>query len=167
MPNVVTIDRPEQLRALGHPLRLRVLEVLGDGKDLTNRQLAVRLGVDAGHLHFHVRLLLKAGLIELAPGAKGREKPYRAVSATIRVAPDLLASGVATDVHETLLKEVEQGWASFASSGRFRSAQLTIRVDAETLRTLFRELVEKAATLEDSKHEPRVVSFFSHPARHE
>jgi DNA-binding transcriptional ArsR family regulator len=29
MRDTLTIDRPEQLKALGHPLRLRVLEELG------------------------------------------------------------------------------------------------------------------------------------------
>src|SRR5215813_1363765 len=94
--DVLTLDRPEQLKALGHPLRLRVLETLGagDGECLTNRELASRLDVDPGHLHFHVRMLLKAGLIEFADrGASGREKPYKSVARTIRVHPDLLASG--------------------------------------------------------------------------
>ena len=31
LADVLTVDRPEQLKALGHPLRLRVLEVLGEG----------------------------------------------------------------------------------------------------------------------------------------
>ena len=69
MRETLTVDRPEQLKALGHPLRLRVLEELGSKTEsLTNRELAQRLGVDPGHLHFHVRMLQKAGLIELADG---------------------------------------------------------------------------------------------------
>src|SRR6267378_2897731 len=92
--DVLMIERAEQLKALGHPLRLRVLEMLGgEGeKPLTNRELAQRLGVDPGHLHFHVRMLLRAGIIERAQGGKGREKPYRAVATTMRVAPQLLQS---------------------------------------------------------------------------
>jgi len=37
--DVLTLDKPEQLKALGHPLRLRVLETLGagDSEHLTNR----------------------------------------------------------------------------------------------------------------------------------
>ena len=63
---VLTISRPDQLKALGHPLRLRVLEMLGEeaGQAFTNRELAGRIGIDPGHLHFHVRMLLKAGLIQ-------------------------------------------------------------------------------------------------------
>ena len=72
--DVLTLDKPEQLKALGHPLRLRVLETLGaaDTEHMTNRELAGRLGVDPGHLHFHVRMLLRAGLIELAEAGQGR-----------------------------------------------------------------------------------------------
>src|SRR3712207_5798625 len=37
---VLTVSRPEQLKALGHPLRLRVLELLGESEEqLTNREL--------------------------------------------------------------------------------------------------------------------------------
>jgi DNA-binding transcriptional ArsR family regulator len=44
--DVLTLDRPEQLKALGHPLRLRVLEMLGEetAEPLTNRELAGRIG---------------------------------------------------------------------------------------------------------------------------
>src|SRR5512132_3351944 len=90
--DVFTIERAEQLKALGHPLRLRVLEMLGDegGEPLTNRELAQKLSVDPGHLHFHVRMLLRAGLIERVASAKGREKPYRAAAKTLKVAPELV-----------------------------------------------------------------------------
>ena len=53
-------------------------------------RFGVRLGVDPGHLHFHVKMLLKAGLIERADSGRGREKPYRALAKTVRVAPQLL-----------------------------------------------------------------------------
>src|SRR5580765_1287038 len=108
--DVLTLDKPEQLKALGHPLRLRVLETLGagDGETLTNRELASRLDVDPGHLHFHVRMLLRAGLIELADTGQGREKPYRAVARTVRVAPALLKSDATSDLRAAMLDEVQR-----------------------------------------------------------
>ena len=164
MSEVLTIDRAEQLKALGHPLRLRVFEALGAGESLTNRELSRRLGVDPGHLHFHVRFLVNAGLIEPAGGGKGREKPYRVVAPRIRVASELLSSGLTNDVYAAMLDEVRSAWAKWGPEGRFRSAQLTIRLDAAKIRELFGELVDKAAALEDEAHEPLVVTLFMHPS---
>jgi DNA-binding transcriptional ArsR family regulator len=159
------VDKPEQLKALGHPLRLRVLELLGENDEqLTNRELAQRLAVDPGHLHFHVRTLLKAGLIRRADGGYGREKPYRAVAHTIRVAPELLAAAGATkDVHEAILDQVRQGWAKFGPQGRFRSAQMTVRMDPERVRELWRLISEQADELEDESLDPIVITIVSHP----
>jgi DNA-binding transcriptional ArsR family regulator len=70
-----------EARALAHPLRLRILRLCWQ-QELTNKQLADRLGRDPGTVHYHVRLLAEAGLLEPAPvrtGASGAlEKPYRA-----------------------------------------------------------------------------------------
>lgn len=162
--DVLTIERAEQLKALGHPLRLRVLEMLSSegGEPLTNRELAQRLAVDPGHLHFHVKMLLRAGLIERAEGGKGREKPYRAVASTVRVAPELLGSRLTGDLQAAMLAEVQSAFAE-RQEGRFRSAQVTSRVTHEQALELITELVEKARDMEDSSLDPLVVTAFLHP----
>jgi DNA-binding MarR family transcriptional regulator len=162
---VLTIDQPAQLKALGHPLRLRVLELLGENDEqLTNRELAQRLQVDPGHLHFHVRTLLKAGLIERVDRGHGREKPYRALAHTIRVAPELLAHSSATsDVHEAILDQVNTGWSKYGPQGRFRSAQMTVRIDPERVRELWEVLSDRADDLEDESFDPIVVTLLFHP----
>jgi len=163
-PDTLTVDRPEQLKALGHPLRLRVLEVLGESDEqLTNRELAARLGVDPGHLHFHVRMLLSAGLIELVDAGRRREKPYRAVAAHFRVAPELIAAGAANDAKAAMLEEVQRGWSKYAADGRFRSAQLTIRMDPERLREIFQSIVAQAEEHEDTSLEPLLITLIAHP----
>jgi DNA-binding transcriptional ArsR family regulator len=162
--DVLTIDRADQLKALGHPLRLRVLEMLGgEGEEpLTNRELAQRLGVDPGHLHFHVKMLLRAGLIERADGGKGREKPYRALARTVRVAPQLLHSRLTSDLQAAMLDEVQRAFAT-SEQGRFRSAQVTARVTPEQALELITELVEKANEMEDSSVDPLVITAVLHP----
>jgi DNA-binding transcriptional ArsR family regulator len=163
--DVLMVDRPEQLKALGHPLRLRVLEVLGESEaELTNRELAQRLGVDPGHLHFHVRMLLNAGLIQLAEGGRRREKPYRAVASHIRVAPELLTAGAANDARAAMLESVQRGWASYAAEGRFRSAQINARMDPEQVREVFRMLVAEIERREEPHREPLLITLFSHPS---
>ncbi len=79
------VDRREatvhETKALAHPLRLRILRLCWQ-RELTNKQLAERLDRDPGTVLYHVRQLLKAGLLEPAPFRTGEsgapEKPYRA-----------------------------------------------------------------------------------------
>jgi DNA-binding transcriptional ArsR family regulator len=161
--NVLIIEQAEQLKALGHPLRLRVLEMLGgEGQEpLTNRELANRLGVDPGHLHFHVRMLVRAGLIERTEGGKGREKPYRSVASTVRVAPQMLGSELTGDLQAAMLDEVQRAFA-IREEAQFRSAQVTARVTAEQALELITDLVQKARELEDISLDPLVVTAFLH-----
>jgi len=160
------VDRPEQLKALGHPLRLRVLEMLGaeTSKPLTNRELAGRIGIDPGHLHFHVRMLLKAGLIRLADSDGGRrEKPYQAVAKHVTVAHELLSAGAVSDVHSAMLEEVQRGLAKYSQTGRFRSINDTVRIDPERLVSLIDAAITDAQSEHDTDAEPVVVSVFVHP----
>jgi DNA-binding transcriptional ArsR family regulator len=68
-----------QAKAASHPLRLRILRLCGQ-QPMTNKQLADRLQSQPGTTLYHVRLLVKAGLLEPAAirtGTSGAlEKPY-------------------------------------------------------------------------------------------
>jgi DNA-binding transcriptional ArsR family regulator len=165
--DTLVLDKPEQLKALGHPLRVRVLEMLGqEGEEwqLTNRELAQRLGVDPGHLHFHVRMLLKAGLIELADnGKRGREKPYRAVAKVFRVAPELLASGGARDVQAAMIDQVQRAYAVYSTKGTFRSAQLELRLSVDRAVEMMTAFLSAARDVEDPGAEKIVLTMFAHP----
>ena len=162
--DVLTVERPEQLKALGHPLRLKVLQALGESDEaLTNRELAARLAVDPGHLHFHVRMLHRAGLIELAAAA-GREKPYRPVAKHFKVGPEIRATGLASELQGAQLRELQRGFELFAAKGEFRSAQVHSKLSIETVRTLLNELVDKLAELEDETQALQTITVAFHPA---
>ena len=166
MQETLVLDKPEQLKALGHPLRVRVLEMLGQEGDwqLTNRELAQRLGVDPGHLHFHVRMLLRAGLIELADSAgRGREKPYRAVAKVFRVAPELLAAGGASDLQAAMIDQVQRAHALYSAAGVFRSAQLEVKLTIEKALELMAGFLSAARELEDENADKVVLTMFAHP----
>ena len=165
----VTIERPDQLKALGHQLRLRVLELLSDSKPLTNRELAGELGIDPGHLHFHVRMLLRAGLIELADGGRGREKPYRAVAQRLHLSPALRATGLPGNAQAAMIETVSRGWVAFGAQGRFRSVKATAHVSPETLQQLLRDFFERVREAEEAAIATSqaaaelLVSVFYHP----
>jgi DNA-binding transcriptional ArsR family regulator len=166
LQDTLILDKPEQLKALGHPLRVRVLEMLGQEGEwqLTNRELAQGLGVDPGHLHFHVRMLLKAGLIELADSeGRGREKPYRAVAKVFRVAPELLAAGGASDIQAAMIDQVQRAHALYSAQGVFRSAQLEVKLTIERALELMAAFLEAARDLEDEKAAKVVLTMFAHP----
>jgi DNA-binding transcriptional ArsR family regulator len=162
--DVLEISKPEQLKALGHPLRLKVLQTLGDANEpLTNRELAARLSVDPGHLHFHVRMLHRAGLIELAAAA-GREKPYRPVAKHFKVGTEIRAAGLASEMQGAQLQELQRGFDLHAEAGQFRSAQVHVKLDPDTVRKLLAELIDKLTSLEDDSQPAQTITFAFHPA---
>jgi DNA-binding transcriptional ArsR family regulator len=166
LQDTLVLDKPEQLKALGHPLRVRVLEMLGQEGDwqLTNRELAQRLGVDPGHLHFHVRMLLKAGLIELSDeNGRGREKPYRAVAKIFRVAPELLAAGGARDLQAAMIDQVQRAHVLYSSDGGFRGAQLEVKLSVDRATELMAAFMAAARDLEDDDVDKVVLTMFAHP----
>lgn len=87
-PSAVPGRRPPtalEAKALAHPLRQRIVRQCGT-REMTNKELADHLGVAPGTALHHVRLLVRAGLLEPADvrtGAGGAlERPYRATGAT-------------------------------------------------------------------------------------
>ncbi|HEY6961000.1 MAG TPA: winged helix-turn-helix domain-containing protein [Gaiellaceae bacterium] len=161
---VLELESPAQLKALGHPLRLKVLQTLGQSEEpLTNRELADRLSVDPGHLHFHVRMLHRAGLIERTEAA-GREKPYRAVAKHLKVGSEFRAAGLASELQAAQLRELQRGFETHAADGEFRSAQVHTRLDVDTVRRLFQDLVKQLTDLEDESQPLQTVTIAFHPA---
>jgi predicted ArsR family transcriptional regulator len=75
------ITDPQALRALAHPVRLRLLEMLTVEGPASGRQLAERTGESTASVSYHVGQLAKWGLVEPAAElARGRERPWRATS---------------------------------------------------------------------------------------
>jgi DNA-binding transcriptional ArsR family regulator len=82
---------PQGLRALAHPLRLRLLGLLRADGPATASQLAVRTGQSSGSTSYHLRQLAAAGFVtEEEERGNGRDRWWRAVHrmTTYDVAPD-------------------------------------------------------------------------------
>lgn len=74
----MTVDRPDQLQALGDATRWRILGYLLDGP-ASIQEMSVALGRAKGTVGHHVRVLERAGLIRLAETRRVRgvvEKRY-------------------------------------------------------------------------------------------
>jgi DNA-binding transcriptional ArsR family regulator len=69
-----------EARALGHPLRLRILFACRENAR-TNKELAESLGSTPGTIHYHLKPLVSEGFLrpeEPRPGPRGStEQPYR------------------------------------------------------------------------------------------
>jgi DNA-binding transcriptional ArsR family regulator len=73
------ISDPERVRALAHPLRLTLLDLLDDEGEATATRCAEATGESVASCSFHLRILAKYGYIE--PGQRrGREKPWRPIN---------------------------------------------------------------------------------------
>jgi len=64
------------MRALAHPVRMALLELLEVRRTLTATQASEVLGESPANCAFHLRTLAKYGYVQEAGGGKGRERPW-------------------------------------------------------------------------------------------
>jgi DNA-binding transcriptional ArsR family regulator len=140
----LTLQTPAQFKALGHPVRHRIVNVLRQ-RPATLRQLASALGLAKGTVSFHVGVLREAGLIRLAETHQvrgGTEQRFALVSPGFRFHQDAAAGA------EFLLQAA--------------AAEMLPAHGEETDRTVLRHLwltpqqaSALAAQLHDYAHQPR------------
>jgi DNA-binding transcriptional ArsR family regulator len=82
------VTEPSALRALSHPLRLRILELLELEGPLTATEAATHLDTTASNLSFHLRLLAKHGYVVDTGDGVGRNRPWRLVDTPVTVKVD-------------------------------------------------------------------------------
>jgi DNA-binding transcriptional ArsR family regulator len=69
---------PRRLRGLTHPIRVRLLFLLGDEGPATASQLGRRIGQSSGVTSYHLRMLAELGLVEDDPDrGDGRDRWWR------------------------------------------------------------------------------------------
>jgi len=72
------ITDPKALRALAHPLRWQLIDLIGS--EGTATRCAEVLGESVASCSYHLGMLAKYGYIEEVPDRTGREKPWRLIS---------------------------------------------------------------------------------------
>lgn len=161
MPSQIeNIDDPRYVRALGHPLRVRILAILEE-RTASAVEIARMLQADIGVVAYHVRKLHRLGLIELQRETRVRgaiQRHYRAHERP-RVSDEAWeqAPPVAKQaaVGAALQQIYDYGRASNAAGGfDRRDAHVTrtaLRLDAEGWEQLagsLRRVLEEVAEIE-------------------
>jgi predicted transcriptional regulator len=83
-PKARELNDPRELRAMTHPVRLSLLEVLGLHDALTATEAGELIGESATTCSFHLRQLAKYGFVEEAGDAPGRRRPWRLANRKIQ-----------------------------------------------------------------------------------
>jgi DNA-binding transcriptional ArsR family regulator len=82
---VVRSSDARAIRALAHPVRQSLLELLAHAGTLTATQASEILGESPANCAFHLRTLARYGFVEEAGGGRGRERPWRRVHSMISI----------------------------------------------------------------------------------
>jgi len=76
-PGFRKLTDPRTMRALAHPTRLSLLELMAREGSVTVTRASEALGESTASCSYHVRQLAKYGFVEPAGGGQGRERPWR------------------------------------------------------------------------------------------
>ena len=148
------ISDPRTMRALAHPMRLALLELLMRDGPLTATRAAELLDDSPGNMSWHLQTLAKYGFVEEAGGGRGRSRPWRVVSAKHRFDtslpdPEHAAAGEALEAsfQERGFRRLREWWSSRRSyPSEWRQSAFTADtityLTAEELRQLGEDVSE-------------------------
>ncbi len=103
---VRTIDL-ESLKALAHPLRVKIFDVLSTYGEFTASGLAERLGESSGATSYHLRQLEKHGFVrEIEGKGVGRERWWQRVPGAVTIGDEVASQTAAgKEATQLVLKE--------------------------------------------------------------
>lgn len=148
------VPDPTALKALAHPVRLRMLGLLRVDGPATATQLAARLGLNSGATSYHLRQLAQYGFIEEKPGPSRRDRWWRAsheltsVLETEAEGAELDAGVAFTQASLSLqVGQMQQAVEEYAElPARWRKAStasdITVPLTAEQAEALTRQLTD-------------------------
>jgi DNA-binding transcriptional ArsR family regulator len=117
-PEPRKLTDPRAMRAVAHPVRIALLEVLGSEGPLTATQAGELIGESPTTCSFHLRQLAKYGFIEEVEGVAGRRRPWRLIHTGLSfsdVSDDpetrLAATALSRVLHAFYLDRLKEGLA--------------------------------------------------------
>jgi DNA-binding transcriptional ArsR family regulator len=171
---------PKAMRALAHPVRMALLELLRAHQTLTATQAGELLGESPANCAFHLRTLAKYGFVQEAGGGRGRERPWRAGTTRIRLRSEqadpqaaIAAQALGEMWRERWLERARRAFAVPPPPGWKREATISqVYLTAEELNEIGDAVIEII-----SRHEDRIdpalrpdgalavdLMFFGYPA---
>lgn len=160
MKQITELDDPRLVKALAHPLRITILRVLQD-RTASPSEIASEISAPLGNVSYHVRVLERVGLLELAHTRQRRgaiEHYYRAVG-RVRITdkawaqvPDIIKNAMISATLDQAVRYV----SAAAATGGFdrRDANVSRRgmvLDKQgfaELATAAKELMDRAYNIE-------------------
>jgi helix-turn-helix protein len=153
----VPLTDPLAMRALAHPVRVALIELLAVADTLTATQASELLGESPANCAFHLRTLAKYGFVQEAGGGRGRERPWKSSGRNITVSTkqdDPRAATAAGEVGRVWLERwMERARQVFGSSaylpgwenatGWSRSVVFLTPGETEDLRRQMRHLLKQ------------------------
>jgi len=175
---------PKAMRALAHPVRMALLDMIAVAGTLTATQASEALGESPANCAFHLRTLAKYGFVKEAGGGRGRERPWTRARRTISISSTeqdnpqaAIAAGALGSVY--FERWVERARRVFGSSDRLpgwehattmnRSAVFLTAEEAEQVSRELQEIINRYRGRERDLSQrpadglPVDVSFFISP----
>jgi DNA-binding transcriptional ArsR family regulator len=160
---------PRALRALAHPTRLALLELLAYYGPLTATEAAEHLGESPASCSFHFRQLARHGFIDEAGGGSGRQRPWRIVKGADFAASDpdadtAVAGAALTQVVEARRQQLVDTWRTTAHTYPAEWQQATFATYRPTFLTA-KELASLGEAIEElfAPYRDRVVGAGERP----
>ncbi|WGW13580.1 winged helix-turn-helix domain-containing protein [Saxibacter everestensis] len=141
----------EEAKALAHPVRIRILQVLR-GESKTNKEIAEVLGTTPGATLHHINLLADQGFIEtqgVRAGRRGaREVPYSATGKTT-ILSFQENTPASMNVRSAILQSAVDSYTAASETDRFGEASITLHLTPERLAELRRKLQDLVTEYKD------------------
>jgi predicted ArsR family transcriptional regulator len=168
---------PAMMRALAHPLKWALMEVLLVDGPATSTRCAELVGESQANCSFHLRQLARYGLVEAAPSPSKRERPWRLTTpeqSWSTAQPDEPGRQAATELEQVFLQHEmaklmrwqrsRTSYPSEWSHAALRAGAMTW-LTAEELEQLSNELWQVMSRFRNRLEDPEARPAGSRPVR--
>lgn len=165
MKEVLVLRSLECIKAVAHPKRIDILKQFKE-QPLSAKQLSELLGEPHAKINYHIKMLYKAGILELVEEKIKSgivEKYYYPTAKNIEVAKSVLdfSLGIESDAngeYVSIFEDMSEAFFNAAEAGRLSSSSVedyhNIRLserEAEELKETLQKKIEEIASRENRK----------------